>query len=154
MATTLIARSEVRVHAPASRVWAALTDPAMVSRFMLGMEPVSSWSGGAELRWIGRHQGRTADEAWGRILAMEPPRRLQYTFYYPGYGFPDQPRWYNTVTWLLRGLGQDTLVRVEQGDFSVFPEGASFAAHSQAFWDEALKALKALLEAPGPANDI
>ncbi len=86
---------------------------------MLGMQPKSDWKVGSELRWIGRHEEKPNDNARGIIQVMDANKTLQFTFYYPGYGYPDQAEYHNTVVFNLSESNSQTSVDVEQGDFSV-----------------------------------
>src|SRR3954469_22681451 len=116
MEGTLVAKSTIDVNAPASRVWSVLTNPISLQQVMLGMQPKSDWKVGGELRWIGRHEEKPDDNAKGIIQIMTTNKKLQFTFYYPGYGYADEPRNYNTVLFMLSAKGSVTTVEVEQGD--------------------------------------
>lgn len=149
MATTetkLVAKSSLSINATSGKVWEALLNPVKLQTIMLGMKPVSDWKVGSELRWIGRHAEKPNDNAKGTIEIIDPARKFQFTFYYPGYGYPDIPENYNTVLFILSETGATTLVTVEQGDFAVFKEGETFRGHSQNFWEASLKILKAVAE--------
>lgn len=146
MENNLIAESTIKVNAPANKVWAALTTPETIQKVMLGMQPKSDWKVGSELRWIGRHEEKPNDNARGIIQVMDTNKKLQFTFYYPGYGYPDDPEYHNTVVFNLSEFNNETTVDVEQGDFSVFKEGETFRDHSQTFWEGSLKILKELVE--------
>jgi len=147
MENKIIAKGDITINAPVQKVWKAITTPETVQTFMLGMKPVSTWEKGTELRWIGRHEEKPNDNARGIITVMEENKELQFTFYYPGYGYPDESAFYNTVVFRLQSASEGvTTVSVEQGDFSVFKEGQTFAEHSQSFWTAALAKLKEILE--------
>ena len=143
------ASAAVDIEADRNKVWEILTTPGKVKQFMLGMQPKSDWKEGSELRWQGRHEEKPDDNARGTIVTMEEGSRLAYTFYYPGYGYPDREEYYNLVSFELQPLETKTLVTVEQGDFSVFKEGEEFAKHSTQFWVAALQKLKELAEESG-----
>lgn len=146
MDKVLKAKSTIIINAPASKVWEILTNAEKIQKVMLGMQPVSNWKVGSELRWTGRHEEKPNDNARGIIEVMDANKKLQFTFYYPGYGYPDQSEYYNTVVFNLTDSSKQTTVDVEQGDFSVFKEGETYRGHSQAFWESALKILKELAE--------
>jgi uncharacterized protein YndB with AHSA1/START domain len=143
---TFIAKSSIQINASARKVWETIVNPATLQKVMLGMQPKSDWKVGSELRWIGRHEEKPDDNAKGVIQIMEPYKKFQFTFYYPGYGYPDLPQNYNTVTFSLLENNGATDVTAEQGDFSVFKEGEVFLQHSQSFWESALKILKEVSE--------
>lgn len=162
----LTAKSSIIIHAPSTVVWETLTNASDIGHYMMGMQPLTDWKTGSELRWIGRHSERPEDHAKGVIRESKPGHRLSYSFYYPGYGYPDQPEYYNIITFeMANGQGQTELT-VEQGDFAAFTEGATFRDHSQQFWDLVLTNMKKLVEAksictacgtqlpPGPVPEL
>jgi len=142
----LTTKSSITINAPVVAVWNAIIDPMIIKNFMMGMQAISSWKVGDELRWIGRHEEKPEDNAKGTIINMEPGKQLTYTFYYPGYGYPDQPEFYNTINYDLEAIGDKAVITVQQGDFSVFEKGETFVQHSQMFWDQVLINLKEVLE--------
>lgn len=150
MKQTLTAKSTVLINAPASKVWETVTNPIAIKEFMMGMEAISTWKEGEELRWKGRHEEKPEDNAKGEIITIKPYTKLVYTFYYPGYGYPDEPTYYNQVVYTLKPTGLNTTVSVKQGDFSVFKEGEIFLGHTQSFWDGAIQKLKELVESDNP----
>jgi uncharacterized protein YndB with AHSA1/START domain len=147
MPDQLIAKSTVTINAPVSEVWKALVTPELIQQYMMGMLPQSAWTKGSELRWKGRHEEKPDDNARGIITNIITEEQLAYTFYYPGYGYPDELAYYNQVVYKLQPAGSDTNLSVEQGDFSVFKEGEVFLGHTQSFWDGAVLKLKELVEA-------
>lgn len=146
MSDPLIAKSTITIDAPAPVVWGLITNPDAIQKFMLGMQAVSDWKAGSELRWIGRHGERPNDNARGAIEKIDPNRQLSYSFFYPGYGYPDEPQYYNRIIYELAAVNDQTALAVEQGDFSVFKDGETMRKHSQEFWDLVLKNLKELAE--------
>jgi uncharacterized protein YndB with AHSA1/START domain len=146
MKDPLIAKGTIAVNAPASHVWSSITNPETLRQIMLGMQPESDWKVGSELRWIGRHEEKPNDNARGSIQVMDPNNTFSFTFFYPGYGYPDVASNYNTVTFALSQASDTTIVEVTQGDFSVFKEGETFRDHSQTFWNAALAKLKEVVE--------
>ena len=146
MENRLIAKSTVSINHPVSKVWEIITNPVSVQKIMLGMQPISDWKVGSELRWIGRHEEKKDDNARGTIISMIKNKELTFSFFYPGYGYPDEPQNYNTVKFSLTEKEGTTIVEVEQGDFSVFKEGETLKEHSQTFWDASVQILKELAE--------
>lgn len=146
MENQLIAKSTVTINAPVNEVWKALVTPELIQQYMMGMWPKSEWKTGSELRWKGRHEEKPDDSARGIITDMVNNEQLAYTFYYPGYGYPDEPVYYNRVEYKIESAGLNTSLSVEQGDFSVFKEGEVFLEHTQNFWNEAVQKLKEVVE--------
>jgi uncharacterized protein YndB with AHSA1/START domain len=146
MSDPLIAKSTITIDAPVPVVWGLITNPDAIQKFMLGMQAVTNWKAGSELRWIGRHGERPNDNARGVIEKVDPDRQLCYSFFYPGYGYPDEPQYYNRIIYELVAADGQTTIAVQQADFSVFKDGETMRKHSQEFWDLVLKNLKELAE--------
>ena len=47
------------IHASTARLWSVLTDPAMVSKWMMGATVDSTWEKGAPITWSGEYDGRS-----------------------------------------------------------------------------------------------
>lgn len=146
MKDKLIASKTVEIAAPVENIWSTLLNPSSLQKVMMGMQPVSDWKVGSTLRWIGRHGGEANDTAKGIIEVLDINKTLQFTFYFPGYGYPDQPEFYNIVSITLTKTKNGTTVQAEQGDFSVFKDGEQYKQHAQTFWEGALNTLKELSE--------
>lgn len=146
MKKDLFAKSAITIKSTPGKVWQLITQEASLQKIMMGMKPISDWKVGSEIRWIGRHAEKPDDNARGIIEIMNPSEKLQFTFYYPGYGYPDSPEYYNTVSFTITDEGISTHVQVSQGDFSVFKDGGTYCSHSQEFWNAVLQTLKQIAE--------
>ncbi len=138
----LIARASTTVHAPASAVWRALTDPQLIKKYMFGTTVVSDWKKGSPVVWKGEWQGKPYEDK-GVILELEPGRRLQYSHFSPLSGQPDVPENYHIVTVELKPQGAGTRVSLEQNGNPTEEE----RDHSAKNWAMMLEALKAVVEA-------
>src|ERR1700728_4429091 len=98
MTKELIATKTIEINAPISKVWNIITADESVEVFMLGMKPLTDWKNGSSLTWIGRHKGEEHNMAKGTIKELSPDKKLQYSFFYGGYGHADTPENYQTVT--------------------------------------------------------
>jgi uncharacterized protein YndB with AHSA1/START domain len=132
----------VDIRAPASRVWEALTQPALIKEYMFGTTVMSEWKPGAPITWAGEWKGQPYEDR-GVILKIKPPRLLQYSHFSPLSGQADKPENYHTVTIELSPKGEDTHVSLLQ-DKNPSPEARD---HSQENWAAMLAAMKKLLEA-------
>ncbi|MFC5754293.1 SRPBCC family protein [Actinomadura rugatobispora] len=90
-------RFERRLPHPPERVWAALTSPDQQASWMPGVT-IDATEGGAVVFDFG-DEGR----ADGLVLAVEPPRRLEHTWTWPG----EPPA---TVRWELTPDGEHTVL--------------------------------------------
>jgi len=109
----LIARASVVVEAPAAEVWKALVDPEAIRQYMFGTTVESDWREGGSIVWKGEWQGNAYEDK-GRILSLEPGRRLRYSHFSPLSGLPDEPQNYHTVTVELQTEGRGTRVALSQ----------------------------------------
>jgi uncharacterized protein YndB with AHSA1/START domain len=137
----LIAKAQVSVNAPITKVWDALVNPDLIRQYMFGTNAVSDWKEGAPIIWKGEWEGKPyADK--GVILKLKPGRVLQYSHFSPLSGQPDVPENYHTVTIELSSVDAGTLVRLSQDNNATEEE----REHSEQNWGLMLASLKKLLE--------
>jgi uncharacterized protein YndB with AHSA1/START domain len=136
-----VARAEATIDAPASKVWEALTTPALVKRYMFGATVTSDWRPGSPITWKGEWKGKEFEDK-GVILELAPGRRLRYTHYSPLSGLPDRPENYHTVTIDLSEQGQRTRVSLSQDN----NPSEDAREHSEKNWQGMLEGLKRVAE--------
>ncbi len=140
--TDHIATVETEVEAPASRVWAALTDPDVIERYMFGARVVTDWQPGSSIVWKGEYEGKPFEDK-GEVLEVVPYQRLKVTHFSPLSGEDDVPENYHTVTYELESDNGTTHVSLSQDN----NPSAEAAEHSRANWEKMLSGLKATVEA-------
>ena len=138
----VVATAEVEVDASAAQVWAALTDPAEVRVWMFGTALEPDWAAGSPITWSGEYRGRAYQDR-GEVVAFDPPHLLTVTHFSPLSGQPDLPENYHTVTYRLEPTSGWTRLSLSQDNNA----DADEAERSQATWQQALRALKAHVEA-------
>ena len=143
MTTPLVFHSSVRIHAPAARVWAALTNPEMTKKFMFDAEAISDWKIGSPLIWKIEGSEKVLK---GTIVAIERNRRLSYTIIDPKAPYPDIPENYTTVTYDLTEERGETIVSVSDGDFATVVDGEERYKRTIWGWGVALQRLKEVVE--------
>ncbi len=141
MTDNFTAEAHTTIHAPASTVWKALTDPKIIKQYFFGTNVVTDWKVGSPIYYRGEWQGRPYEDK-GVILEFEPGRKLVTTHWSPSSGVPDLPENYHTVTYLLREQDGGTEVRLLQDRNASEKE----KQESEQNWNMMLSALKALLE--------
>ena len=113
---------EVRIMAPASRIFAALTDPAELLKWWSIPGRFQLVAAEAELRPQGRWKmhvlggcgpEQTSSTVHGEYLIVEPPRTLELTWIRDEEGHPE-----TLVRWDLEEAGGSTLVRVTHSGLS------------------------------------
>lgn len=147
MKKQLITKKSIDISAPASKVWSVITTDETVSVCMLGMRPLTDWKEGSSINWVGRHEGEEQNMAKGSIQELLLNRKLQYSFFYGGYGHADVPENYQTVVLELEPLNsRQTRLTVQQGDYSVFEDGETYMQHADHFWSQAVLKIKEFSE--------
>jgi len=143
MKKSLVFQQFIRIKAPPAKVWAALTSPVLTKKFMFGGEAISEWKTGSTLTW--RLEG-SSKVLKGKIVALEPEKRLSYTIIDPESGYPDIPENYTTVTYELTGEKGETIVSVSDGDFAAVADGEERYKRTVRGWTMALNRLKEIVE--------
>jgi uncharacterized protein YndB with AHSA1/START domain len=145
-----IITNEILIHAPASKVWRALTDPSETKQYMFGCETVSDWNIGSPLLWEGTWEGKKMVFVKGHIANIIPDRHLTYTVFDPNNpAMEDVPENYLTVTYDLSEEEHGTRLTVTQGDFSKVADGERRYQESYnngEGWNPILKKIKEQVE--------
>lgn len=136
-----LAIASTEIHAPADRVWAALTDPVAIKEYLFGSEVTSDWTVGSTITYAGEYDG-TRYEDHGRILDLQPGRLMRSTHFSPLGGRQDIPENYHTLTWTLAETDGVTAVTLEQDN----NDSEESARHSQQNWEQVLETLKKVVE--------
>ncbi len=141
MSTGTIAKASTTINAPVSKVWDALTKPELIKQYLFGTEVSTDWKVGSPITYKGTWQGKDYEDK-GKILEIDPGKRLVSTFWSSLSGVPDTPENYNTVRYELAPAGNATRLTVTQ-DNNPTPEEAS---HAEQNWQTVLDGLKKLVE--------
>jgi uncharacterized protein YndB with AHSA1/START domain len=150
MSQPLIISNSIDIHAPAAKVWNALTNPEETRKYMFGCEAISEWKVGSPLIWKGNFNGVELIAVKGTIKAFQPDRYLEYTVIDPNNPkIPDIPGNYLVVTCELIERNGITTLTATQGDYNTVAEGADRYQHSVdgGGWGPILEAIKAQVEA-------
>jgi uncharacterized protein YndB with AHSA1/START domain len=150
MNTPLNVTNSITIHAPASQVWDALTNPEQTRKYMFGCETVSDWKEGSPLLWKGSYEGKEMVFVKGDIVRIEPAKQLVYTTIDPNSTIDDISENYLTVTYDLVAAHGQTILTVTQGDYAQVAEGER--RYAEAFnggegWNPILVEIKKLVEA-------
>jgi pimeloyl-ACP methyl ester carboxylesterase/uncharacterized protein YndB with AHSA1/START domain len=137
----LMARASVRIEAPASKVWKALTDEGIISQYMQGITVESEWEAGKSITWNGIWNGHHYDEK-GEIISIVPGMMLSFTNYSNDSDKPDEKEYYHTVAYQLAQQAGHTSVLIVQ-DNNQDTDERDKAAYK---WDSMLNAMKDYLE--------
>lgn len=136
-----VATAEIDIDATPSQVWAALTDPAQIKKYMFGSEVVTDWQQGSPIVWQGEYEGKPYQDK-GEILEIEPEKRMKVTHFSPLTGQPDLPENYHTLSYQLDGRGTVTHVSLSQDNNASRDE----AERATDTWKSLLDGLKKTVE--------
>jgi uncharacterized protein YndB with AHSA1/START domain len=136
-----VATAQCEIDAPPEKVWRALTDPQLIKKYMFGSEVRTDWKPGSPITWQGEFEGRKYMDK-GKIIAVEPGRRLEITHFSPLTGQEDRPENYHRVSYELQQTDGGTSLRLTQDNSSSTEE----AEHSAATWQMMLDGLKKVAE--------
>jgi uncharacterized protein YndB with AHSA1/START domain len=139
--TNNIAKAETTISATADKVWNALTDAEMIKKYMFGTTVISDWQEGSKIIWKGEWEGKQYEDK-GKILILEPKKKLQYSHFTPSPRVADIPENYHIVTIDLEEENGKTLVNLTQDNNA----DEKTKEHSEKNWKMMLTSLKKLLE--------
>ncbi len=138
----LEARTGIRINAPLEKVWDALVNPDLISRYMLGTQVKSEWREGSPIIWKGEWQGKEYEDK-GTIILLKVNKLLKYSHFSPMGGKKDSPENYHMVTVRLSSVSNGTDVLLLQDN----NESEEVKTHSEKIWKSVLENMKKLLEA-------
>ncbi len=138
----LLSTVSTLVNAPASKDWAALTDPDQIQQYLFGTRAATDWQVGSPITWKGEWQGKTYEDK-GTILQVVPERLIQTTYWSSMAGLPDTPENYKKVTYELEPVKDGTRLTIIQDN----NRSEEDRAHSEQNWKAVLAGIKNLVEA-------
>lgn len=141
MANKLTAKTGIEIEASPAEVWQALTDPAMIKKYLFGTETVTNWKKGSTITYKGEWEGKTYEDK-GTIVDIIPEKLLHTTYWSSMGGKEDKPGNYNNVIYELRPDGDKTIVTLVQDNI----DDEAGVKHMEENWNMVLAGMKKLLE--------
>ena len=141
MKSNITGKVSVKIDAPASEVWEALTTPEIIKKYFFGTNAISDWKVGSPLIFKGEYQGKHYEDK-GTIVKVERNKLFQYKYWSSMSGIEDRPENYVTVTYELSEKNDKTKLTVIQENI---PDEKT-KEHSEQNWKKVLTDLKKLLE--------
>lgn len=141
MGNTSIVTATTTINAPASRVWDALTKPEQIKQYMFGTEVTTDWKVGSPITYKGEWKGKSYEDK-GKVLEVEPGKRLVSTFWSALAGLPDKPENYKKVGYELAPAGDKTTLTITQDNNATQEE----ANEAEKNWHTVLDGIKKLVE--------
>jgi uncharacterized protein YndB with AHSA1/START domain len=139
--TDHVATATTEISASPSQVWAALTEPDQISKYMFGTRVKTDWQPGSPITWNGEWEGKPYEDR-GEILQFDPPKLLVHTHWSDISGKPDSSEHYQEVSWALAQRDGATELTITERNL---PSEEGKAA-SEESWRTVLDNLKNMLE--------
>ena len=141
MKNNIIAKVNISINAPVSKVWDALTKPEIIKQYFFGTDAKSDWKVGSPVTFKGEWEGKSYDDK-GTVTANEPNRLLSYSYWSSTSGKEDKPENYANVTYELSQRNNVTDLTITQDNIA----DEKTKEHSVQNWKSVLNDLKKLLE--------
>ena len=142
MSNKLTAKSEISIKAPVSKVWQALTDPAIIKQYLFGTDTVTDWKKGSSITYTGEWQGKPYTDK-GKIIDIVPEKLLHTTYLSGNSGKEDKPENNANVVYELKLDVDTTKVSISQDNI----DDEAGVEHMKQNWGMVLDGMKKLLEA-------
>jgi uncharacterized protein YndB with AHSA1/START domain len=145
MTVARVIDASIGIAAPPSAVWRALTDPALMKKWMaepeMQIDIVTDWTVGSPVVITGRHHVRFENR--GVVLRFEPGSVLEYSHLSSVSRLSDRPESYTTLSFRITPAGtHSTSLRLT---ISGFPTESIFR-HFDFYWRTTLMILKRFVE--------
>jgi uncharacterized protein YndB with AHSA1/START domain len=135
------AETSITIDAPSSAVWAAITSPASIKKYLFGTQVSTDWKEGSPINYEGEYNGKKYHDK-GIIKKIEPEKIFQSTYWSSMGGKEDKPENYNLVTYRLTPKDGKTVVTLTQDNVLSEQE----KEHVTGNWNTVLKQLKEVVE--------
>ncbi|MBA2773426.1 MAG: SRPBCC domain-containing protein [Nocardioidaceae bacterium] len=136
-----VATAVTEISASRAQVWAALTDPEQIKKYMFGSQVETDWQQGSPIVWRGEYEGKAYEDK-GEVLEIDPNRRLKITHFSPLSGQEDVPDNYHTLVYEIDEEGDTTRLSLSQ-DNNASEEEAERATGT---WEMVLAGIKEVVE--------
>jgi uncharacterized protein YndB with AHSA1/START domain len=135
----------VNIHAPAPKIWEALTDPAIMKKWIGETEIniITDWQVGNPIILRGKLHGIRFENK-GTVLQCESEKVLQYTHLSSISRLPDQPESYSILEFRLTPLENQNHTSLTL-TVTNFPTETIYK-HLAFYWNVTLEIIKKLVE--------
>jgi uncharacterized protein YndB with AHSA1/START domain len=134
---------EITINASAEHVWAVLTQPELVRKWMFDtpVEIGTEWQEGGKLQERGDLHGLPFENK-GHIIRFDPPAALAYTHWSTLSLIPDIPQNYSLWQFELQAVGHNTVLTLTISNLVTF----EIFKHLEFYWKVALHLFKEVAE--------
>jgi uncharacterized protein YndB with AHSA1/START domain len=136
--------STITIDAPIEKVWATLTQPALVKQWQYGSDLITDWQAGNEIRFRTEWEGKVFEQ-WGSVLEVRPNERLSYSLFAPRPDLEDKPENYFIMHYILTAEDGQTKLEIIQED----NRPGAVQEQGQGEENPVLQTLKNIAENPG-----
>jgi uncharacterized protein YndB with AHSA1/START domain len=130
--------NSIVIHASTSKVWDALTNPAIIKQYLFGTDTITDWQQGSDIVYTGEWQGQTYRDK-GKVVAIIPEKLLHTTYFSFMSGKEDKPENYANVVYELEPQGEYTVLKLSQ-------DNVDDATHAADNWNLVMGKMKQILE--------
>ena len=141
MENSFIAYASIEIQASTSRVWDALTNPAIIKQYLFGTETVSGWRVGDPIIFKGTWEGKPYEDK-GVIQSFEKEKELGYTYWSSFSNITDVPENYMNIRFVLTRKNNMTTLALTQDNC----RNEEARKHSEQNWKSVLEKMKNILE--------
>lgn len=148
--TKLFVDKTIEIHAPASRVWDAITIGERNRQWALEFSSggpqfylESTWELGSPVLWKGQG-GEVIVE--GNVTAVDEHKLLRFTVFDVRSSERPQVTEEDGITFELAEKNGNTTLHILQGDFSAMTDGQIYRDASAEIWDKVLPRIKQMSE--------
>jgi uncharacterized protein YndB with AHSA1/START domain len=134
---------EILINAPATRVWATLTEPELINKWMLDtpIEILTEWQQDGKMQIRGDLYGLPFENR-GTIRRFEPTAILEYTHWSTLSLISDIPENYSTLRFEIQAIDKQSHIALTVENLITF----EIFKHLQFYWNTALHLLKEVAE--------
>jgi uncharacterized protein YndB with AHSA1/START domain len=133
--------TSMTINAPATKVWDALTNPAIVKQYFFGTNVKSDWKKGSPIIWEGEWEGKSYQDK-GVILDIDPGKYVKYNYWSSMSGTEDKPENYANITYGLSEKDCKTEFALTQDNI----KNEEAKAHSEENWKSVFGKMKEMVE--------
>ena len=141
-----IINKTVHIHAPAPKVWEALTNLELMKKWMFETEIsiTTDWNVGSPIVMRGNLNGKNFENN-GTVLQFEPEKILRYTHLSSLSRLADKPENYSVLEFRVAPIENQTALTLTLSNFPT----ESIYKHLAFYWNVTLEVLKRRLEEHG-----
>ena len=144
-----IVSKTVRINAPTTVVWEAVTNPELMKKWMADSETeikiITDWKVDSPMTIRGRLH-RVKFENKGTLLTFEPEKILRYSHLSSLSRLPDEPESYTILEFNLASINSQTELTFTASNFPT----ETIYKHFAFYWNVTLELLKKMIEGDSP----